>query len=77
MGSHPHLCDGCKQQAGAAAVAPAARTREHSEPERGGVGQYDFRRNTRRPVCAQCGADFTTRCPPASGPSKATHPTPS
>ncbi|MET9656760.1 hypothetical protein [Streptomyces sp. NPDC006510] len=23
------------------------------------MGQHDFRRNTRRPVCAQCGADFT------------------
>ncbi|MGW1007728.1 replication-relaxation family protein [Streptomyces sp. NPDC002520] len=57
--SHPHMCDGCKQRATAAAVGPAAGTREHQEPNRAEVGQHDFRRNTRRPVCTQCGADFT------------------
>ncbi|MEV5142567.1 replication-relaxation family protein [Streptomyces syringium] len=57
--SHPHLCDGCKQKASAAAVGPAAGTREHQEPARADVGEHDFRRNTRRPVCTQCGAEFT------------------
>ncbi|GGV51099.1 hypothetical protein GCM10010245_80370 [Streptomyces spectabilis] len=57
--SHPQLCDGCKQTATAAAASPAARTPEHQEPEGGGAGRHDFRRNTRRPVCTECGADFT------------------
>ncbi|GHE56231.1 hypothetical protein GCM10018785_26900 [Streptomyces longispororuber] len=57
--SHPHLCDGCKQRAAAAALAPAARTPEHQEPDRAEAGPHDFRLNTRRPVCTECGADFT------------------
>ncbi|MFJ2774354.1 hypothetical protein [Streptomyces sp. NPDC087300] len=57
--SHPHLCDDCKQRDSAAAVGPAAATREHQEPRRADVGPHDFRRNPRRPVCTQCGADFT------------------
>ncbi|GGU12087.1 hypothetical protein [Streptomyces lateritius] len=56
---HPQLCEGCKQTATAAAASPAARTLEHREPERGGAGWDDFRRNTRRPVCTECGAEFT------------------
>jgi hypothetical protein len=56
--SHPDLCDGCKQRASAATVVPAA-TREHQEPGRAEAGQHGFHRNARRPVCTQCGADFT------------------
>ncbi|MGW1769808.1 hypothetical protein ACWCQL_37905 [Streptomyces sp. NPDC002073] len=57
--SHPQLCDGCKEKTSPAAVGPAASTRERQEPGRAEVGQHDFRRSTRRPVCTQCGADFT------------------
>ncbi|MFD4635499.1 hypothetical protein ACFVYR_37830 [Streptomyces sp. NPDC058284] len=43
----------------AAAASPAVGLREHQEPDRPEAGPHDFRRNTRRPVCTQCGADFT------------------
>ncbi|GGV08144.1 hypothetical protein GCM10010275_55430 [Streptomyces litmocidini] len=39
--SHPHLCDGCKQKAGAVA-RPAADTRERQEPVRGETGPDGF-----------------------------------
>jgi hypothetical protein len=39
--SHPHLCDGCKQKAGAV-VSPAADTHEGQKPVRGEAGPDDF-----------------------------------
>ncbi|WP_434600163.1 replication-relaxation family protein [Streptomyces sp. A5-4] len=56
--THPNLCDACKQKVGTV-VSPAADTRERQEPVRGEVGQHDFKRNARRPVCPECGAAFT------------------
>ncbi|MER0450073.1 hypothetical protein ABR738_36965 [Streptomyces sp. Edi4] len=56
--SHPHLCDTCKQKSGPAAGGTAAGPQEHQEQERADVEQHGFRRNTRRPVCTQCGGDF-------------------
>ncbi|MFF4427443.1 hypothetical protein ACFY04_43225 [Streptomyces sp. NPDC001549] len=56
--THPHLCDVCKQRA-VAAEGQAAGKQEHHEPVQRGVGRYDFQRETRRPVCSECGAQFT------------------
>ncbi|WP_331738030.1 replication-relaxation family protein (plasmid) [Streptomyces sp. NBC_00637] len=56
--SHPHLCDACKQKAGAV-VSPAADTRERQEPVRSEAGRDDFWPDPQRPVCTECGAAFT------------------
>ncbi|MFE0776425.1 replication-relaxation family protein [Streptomyces sp. NPDC058861] len=56
--SHPQLCDGCKQKAGAA-VSPAADTPERRKPVRGEAGPDDFWEEPQRPVCTECGAAFT------------------
>ncbi|PJM98632.1 hypothetical protein CG740_34925 [Streptomyces sp. CB01201] len=57
--SRPHLCDGCKQKTGPAADGTAAGPQEHQEPERADGEPHGFRRNTQRPVCTECGGDFT------------------
>ncbi|MFF8604114.1 replication-relaxation family protein [Streptomyces sp. NPDC015232] len=56
--SHPHLCDGCKQKAGAV-VSRATGTQERQEPVRGEAGSDDFWPAPQRPVCTECGAAFT------------------
>ncbi|MDV9187626.1 replication-relaxation family protein [Streptomyces sp. SR27] len=56
--SHPHLCDSCKQKAGAA-VSPAADTQGRRKPERGEAGPDGFWPAPQRPVCTECGAAFT------------------
>ncbi|MGV9761677.1 hypothetical protein ACWDUC_38565 [Streptomyces tricolor] len=56
--SHPHLCDTCKQKAGAA-VSPAADTQERRKPERGEARPDDSWPAPQRPVCTECGAAFS------------------
>ncbi|MGA5364227.1 replication-relaxation family protein [Streptomyces purpurascens] len=56
--THPHLCDDCKQRADTAQV-PAAGKQERQEPVRDGAWQPGFQRHARRPVCTECGAEFT------------------
>lgn len=55
--SHPHLCDDCKHRA-VAAERPAGK-QEHQEPVHRGAEQPTFQREARRPVCTECGAEFT------------------
>ncbi|MFD3778170.1 replication-relaxation family protein [Streptomyces sp. NPDC058612] len=56
--THPHLCDGCKQWA-VVDEGKAAGKQEQPEPVSRGAEQYEFRRYTHRPVCSECGAQFT------------------
>ncbi|MFE3905693.1 replication-relaxation family protein [Streptomyces sp. NPDC059153] len=56
--THPHLCDDCKQRA-VAAEGQAAGKQEHQEPVRHGAEQQNFQREAHRPVCTECGANFT------------------
>ncbi|MGW7137459.1 hypothetical protein [Streptomyces xanthophaeus] len=56
--THPHLCEGCKQRA-VVADGQAAGKQEQPEPMSRGTEQYDFQRWTSRPVCIECGAQFT------------------
>ncbi|MFE3907273.1 hypothetical protein ACFXPY_45425 [Streptomyces sp. NPDC059153] len=56
--THPHLCDHCKQRAVAAEGQPAGK-QEHQEPVRRGAEQQNYQREALRPVCTECGANFT------------------
>ncbi|MFD3939910.1 replication-relaxation family protein [Streptomyces sp. NPDC058611] len=56
--THPHLCDGCKQWA-VVDEGQTAGKQEHHEPVSRGVDPHDFQRYPRRPVCTECGAQFT------------------
>ncbi|MEU9108872.1 replication-relaxation family protein [Streptomyces xanthophaeus] len=56
--THPTLCDGCKRWA-AVDEDPTAGTPEHHEPESLEVDPHEFRRYPRRPVCTECGGQFT------------------
>ncbi|MFD3875876.1 replication-relaxation family protein [Streptomyces sp. NPDC058623] len=56
--THPHLCDSCKQRA-VVDESQAAGKQEHHEPVSREVDPHDFQRYPHRPVCTECGAQFT------------------
>ncbi|MEU5431566.1 replication-relaxation family protein [Streptomyces olivoreticuli] len=56
--THPHLCDHCMHRANTAKV-PAPGNQGHLEPVRDVAWQQHFQRHARRPVCTNCGAEFT------------------
>ncbi|WP_248511479.1 hypothetical protein [Streptomyces sp. D2-8] len=56
--THPHLCDDCKHRA-VAAERRVAGKQEHQEPVHRGAEQPTFQREARRPVCTECGVEFT------------------